>query len=340
MKNIISYFSICLLFLASCVSNETLSPGRTVEESDEIILNLSTPIDAKTRAEEGYYLRYVAKIFQITTGTDFSANSMQRADILNNNDNPEENKIVFKVDPNKKYVIFVFADYIKDNFKKSDDSYPDHFYDTSANNGTITIKTTPGSNSDKLSAEFFNNDNYDCFNVYDTIHKTTLKKELNLKLTRAVAKVQWKDNSENPGKIKNFKFSFFNVGKALFQPTNAIMGVKDWSNFTLEKSELREIEDENIILFYYSFAKRQNVSPKQYLSAKFTISIDENSNTKELECSNIPVYNNVKTTISGLLIPQTIVENPDDEKKSEEGDVILDLSTAQDWDNDLNMEIE
>lgn len=334
-------FSLVLLTLSSCVSTEIIEPEPDAVENNEIVLNLSAPSDAKTRADKGYYLRYVAKLFPVINGSDRLQGEMVRAEIIESDDS-EDNKIVFKVEPGKRYQIMVFADYIPSKEKDENNNYQDYFYNTSATDGSITLNHPAGSSSstNTLTADFFNNDNYDCFSYCsDVFTKYQEKKEIQCVLERAVAKVQLKDNSNYPGTLKDITFTTLKIFQEFRQPTNMAVGAKSFLNKSFEASELKPTENGTVFYFYTFASKKSNASPF-YINLGFTTSIEENSTPLIISEQTIQVAKNYITTVSGTLLTQVQSSAPDDPTLDDEKNIVLDLSTSQDWANDLSVEVK
>lgn len=344
MKNswfgIFTFTSIASLFtLFSCVSTENIEPEMPIEKSDELVLNLSAPEALKTRAEEGYRLRYIAKLFPPKNSSGIDKEKMQRAEILEDSD-PSKNQIRFTVDPDQTYQILVFADYIPDINIKEDGTITDCYYDTSSKDEFINMYLTPNINAkgdlNMVADEFFNNDYYDCFYANLKLYKTAEKESRKVELSRAIAKVQFKDKSENPGTLTNITFSYlkfynqFNLlanSKGLsYQYPTTVTNNLDATNLSKDK------DGDDLFLFFYSFAneKNENLSADNF-EVKMTTHISENVNVVSVN-SKFPIYKNYKTRINGLLIPQDIKSaQPGDSPSTQEGDIILNVTTNSNW---------
>ena len=342
--SITKLFSLsCLaLALSSCVSTEVIELEQKTEENAEIVLNFSAPYDVKTRADDGYYLRYVAKLFPVINGSDRLQGEMVRAEILESEDS-ENNKIIFRVDPGRRYQVLVFADYIPYNERSEDNTYPDYYYNTRATDGSITLNNPPGSSSstNTLSAEFFNNDNYDCFSYCSEVFtKYQEKKELQCVLERAVAKVQLKDNSEYPGTFKDITFTTLKIYPEFRQPTEISVGTKSFLSKSFEASEFSKFNN-GILFYFYTFASKKSGASPFYINLGFTTSIEENSIPLTITEQNIQVAKNYITTVSGTLLSQLQSSIPEEPSWDDDKNIILDLTTSQDWANDsLSVELK
>lgn len=345
----LSYLVISLLTFSfiSCVSSETIEPESPVEKSDEIVLSLSSPAELKSRGEhDGFYLRYVAKLFEVNNGTTPDYSTLQRAELI---EGKENNKITFKVNKNEqqKYGIMVFADYIKDDTPDNNNEYKDYYYDThnSVKNvnsdfkDIIVMYTTPMSSSNTLAAEFFNNDNYDCFSFYSINTKEAGKKlEIKCELTRAVAKVKLIDNSDDPGTLSNLKIDNLKFFNSYNQRVATKVNNTSFTNKSFDVSELLSLKEEEnegkTIFFFYTFSSEYGTA--EYINLGFTTEIKEKPISLSIPVieNRIRVVQNYITKVRGTLLPQLSVSNDD------KGDIILNVSTAQDWGNDKKFDYD
>lgn len=328
------FVTMTLLALSSCVNSELIEPEIIGEqENNQLVINISAPVETKTRAHDGYYLRYVAKLFPLYNGSSLDSKNMRRKEILE--DGFEENKIVFdSVDPNVKYRIMVFADYIPSNTLNSKNGYNDYHYNTSSSNETVYMITNPESpSSNTLSPEFFNNDNYDCFSMSDTIHKTSKRREVNYVLKRAVAKVKWIDTSSAPGSLDYVSFSAFRIFNSFNQTTSTRLSSLTLPNFTIHSYELPK-NDAEAVFYFYTFASPNS----EKINVGFSTKADEIETPWVIKQTEIPVRQNYITNVKGVLLPQsTTGDDPGngDTVTSEDDMLILNVSTDQDWEKEV-----
>lgn len=322
-------------FLFSCISSESSMPLEASSKSEEVVININVPDLENTRADQGYKLRYVAKIFEGESTAAIGA-YLQRKEIAGDDlsENNRTNQIVFKVNPNVYYTIMVFADYIPADYAFKDDTdnaYGDYFYDTDVKVGVTSItknvnmRPTPGLNSDDISADFFNNDNYDCFFASVSFQKTEEEKVVDLTLKRALARVELRDISTVTGDYQ------LKVNKLGYRPGFAMdtkIVTDQTANAALSLSGTQNTAGEDI-LYFYVFANDNESN--QYASIDFSVTTPAGE-TQNFSISKIPVKKNYKTVVRGsYLEPQQPEDDPSGGSSTKVGDIILNLSTDQDW---------
>ena len=319
----------CLL-ATSCVSIDTIEPNDTTDSSDRIVISLNTPEIAKTRADNGYKLRYIAKIFSGSTSNTWG-NPLDRQEIIDGDE--ADNQIVFKVTPDYDYAIMVFADYIPENYKKgSNGQYQDYFYNTTRSK-QVVLRTTPGSDDTSVSADFFNNDNYDCFYEMVTFHKSALEKVIDLTLTRATGKVIFREKTDKKGECAinvnkvNPRMNFYFDNKLSSDPTG---GNTKAGNIPLNNQP--EITDYNKDLFYF-YTLADSLTSPQYVLTTFTVNPD-NADASPITINNIPVKRNYRTIVKGEFLSDSH-GNTGSGDGNKEGDIILNLSTDYTWEEEI-----
>lgn len=333
----ISCIFALFVLLTSCMETTTLGDELSAA-SDQIVLNLSAPQEMQTKADDGYKLRYSARIFR---GTNLQTwTFIERKEIIEGEDN---NQIVFKVAPNNNYTIMVFADYIPDSYTKSEDgTFNDYFYNTKVSNlgqKGITIRTTPGSNSENVSPDFFNNEKYDCFyGRSEVIEKTEAEYPVSITLKRYVARVSFQENSEEMGEVK-VTAKKIGLRKTLNHSTGTTIlstspsdseANKSIGNIELTQSaEISEQQKE--LFFFYTLA--DNDTKNQYVSVEFQMTNGDNA-SEPISIKEIPVKANYKTVVKGAFLPAEKMDTPGDDENDNEGDIILTLSTNYDWEQE------
>ena len=337
MKNswfgIFTFTSIASLFtLFSCVSTENIEPEMPIEKSDELVLNLSAPEALKTRAEEGYFLRYVVKVFPLSLDNSMISKNMRRVEILESPD-PTKNKVVFKIGADSTYQIIVFADYIKNAVSDvSTGWYNDCFYNTHYSEPYIQMYTNPADNDtngsgdlNSISNSFFNNDKYECFFISETIQKTAALKEKELELKRAVAKVEFIDETEKSGTFNSLIISSLKLNRTLYirEKGNASSS-NTYNQSQIDTSNITPNEES--LFYFYCFANPITVNSEVKIDVKFKTIIKEGEKEKTIEAKNLLVRPNYITKVRGSFL--TSLENTQEEI---EGDLILDLSTNKTW---------
>lgn len=332
-------FAFISLF-SSCVSTDVWEPQPSGDSENRVVLNLSAPDEIKTRADNGFKLRYVAKLY---SGTDRESNNVtvQRQELVEGEkgEGGIENQMLFYVPVGSPYVIYVFADYIPSDYQKNPASgcYKDYFYDTTIAKNTVKMLSTPDQKgTNNLSTSFFNNDNYDCFGGVAALEEDKTEKEetFNLELHRLVAKVRLEDNSQFSGnfdaEISNFTYlSQYTLKKEVsdesgWAPQTAPNTIKIFNNKEIPASDSKEI------FFFYTFASPSTVADEK---PKFEVNIKDHSETtlaNLISTGYITVKRNHITTIKGKLLPGIMADEPGlDQEETRDGPIILNLSVTE-----------
>ena len=324
------------LQFSACVSTDVVDqPDSSKSDPDLIVLKIGKPETIGTRADDGYKLRYVAKIFKGSNAAAWEGVAYRQEIIEGEGDD----KMVFKVEPDQTYGILVFADYIPSDYTADPSTglYKDYFYNTAStgnevpNGKRVAMRLTPGTangNTPKYSKDFFNNPYYDAFFASEIVEKKKEEKIVDMELKRITAKVIFRDNSavnENASiKIKKLgSIMYFDMNaSAAFQNAQAV----NVSNVELNYDATGTTEEEKDLFYFYTFA-----SPNQELkvvSATFSVTTDTEGENREI--SEIPVRSNYKTIVKGeFLHAEPEIDEPDPEP--EDGDLILNLSKDTSW---------
>ncbi len=212
--------SVILTFmLTACSSTEIEEQNQSDPGSrNSLVINLSTPEtytfpttrDGETDPHAGHQLRYIAKLYRSDGNTNNviaydDSNCIQCIEKLAK----DGDRVVFTdVNPTDgfSYFVTIFADYIDADAKKDDSGhYPDKYYVTKIENGTLIKNYDAGRIYYKVTDEkFFNNHNLDCFRVFTENFKKNSNEGVtkNLTLTRCVSQVRVVSTTEN-GDINN-----------------------------------------------------------------------------------------------------------------------------------------
>lgn len=320
------------LGLGSCISTDTVTPGSDESSVKEIVVNISTPDELKSRADNGYRLRYVAKIFQGVNQNNIYF--IQRQDILDGDlgEKGVNNQLIFKVPANDNYFMYVFADYIPDPYTKSNDGfYKDYYYDTRTDfDYRATLRPTPGTTNDKLSESFFNNDNYDCFFAMESFLKEESEKVLNMTLQRNTAKVIVKDLSLNAIENLSLRISNMNTGCDFDYPNLETTFSPLYNSITLEINT--DGSEEQELLYFYTIINDSDREKK--INFDLRVSHKDLVEPYNISLTDIPVKRNYRTIVKDSFIPSPASdpqpEDPDPDT-NKAGDIILNLSTAYGW---------
>lgn len=333
-----------MMLLTSCVDTRIIEPETPlIDNSSKIVLNLSAPEDATTRATDGFKLRFVAKIFN---GSESNLNDTYykaRQELVQGEAGPagKIDQMVFDVEANQNYIIYVFADYIPVDSKPSEEGYyEDYYYDTrNSGNTGVTLMSTPKQLSNQaVPASFFNNDNYDCFagteNIgkkgEDAIYRT-------ITLERIVSKVRFVDSTKIKGDISTnvSKITYLNN----YDLRNQGGGNKASNSESINLGSVNFKEgEENEILYFYTFSSKiTDGSQSPGLTLTLTdpskdIS-DGSTNTTTITVDKISVQKNFITTVKGNFLHEIyppVVPEEDPHK----GAIFLDvLVSEKPWEN-------
>ena len=338
LSSLIPVFLACVA-LPSCMSTETIEEVTSNEgELSPIFLNLNAPKIDGTRADDSHLLRYTAKLFK-GSPSNLDVSSMERKELIEGNTNElgNENQIIFYLDPNTRYTIFVFADYVPS--EKGLAVNTDHYFDTSVSNSYYDMYTKAGSGkiTSDLGEDFFNNEHYDCFCGVVTDQKSEGKNVHDLTLKRVMGKVRFVDTSGISG---NFTISSSRLQHytrlTVSQSTSGALNLTSHSPSSLtiaDNVNLSPDKDGNTELFYYyTFA---NPGENQMLdnSINFKITDNRNGETMEFKVTEIKVRQNYVTTVRGHFLPSAPLEEEPQPEPGPDKDgnvIILNLSTDSD----------
>ena len=340
IKNVVPI--LFLFFSASCVSTESLDVSSPSDSSkNQITLLLSSPAEVSTRSDhDGFSLRYVAKLLKVNYGTNTTL--IDRKEIIESSDN-SENKIIFKADPGSKYYVYIFADYIPSESEKDKDGYyPDYFYNTKSEDGVVTLNNHPEGGT-KISPNFFNNDNYDCFNISHLVEKKNDEVRLSEPLQRAVAKVRFIDENLDEENFGSLKFSNLSYFPSFNHQDDTRAGALPLRSSDLEHISIETASDpENKeLFFFYTFSHSSKVNLPYEI--KFT-TYNSAGEALTKQINEIPTQKNFITNVKGsfLSLEGLSEDNPGNDTpgtdETKEGDIILDLDYNQNW-NDVIIEI-
>lgn len=340
MKKIFACVAVfATFFLTSCISTEEVHSG--TEASENLVISLSAPSEAVTRAGSDYKLRYTAKIFQGRDPLKWNSPPIDTQEILEGE--TQNNQIVFQVAPNDYYGIIVFADYIPaDATRDSKRSYGDYFYTTSAASSPkrVTVRTTPGSTSTAISPEFFNNPYYDAFfAISPVIDKKEAQYDLKLTLNRITAKVIVRDNSDNIAPESAVMVNKLGVIQNFDQNTITASGNTDLSG-NISISDKPQVDYSQRDLFY--FYTLADASERQ-VSTSFKVTANDKT-SDPFDVTGIPVKANFQTIVSGSFLPASSTGGnggsgdnnggSGGDPSTKEGDIILNLSTNYTWEQE------
>ena len=330
MKNfklsISAAFCILSAFLTGCAETEVVGINETENETgQEIILNISAPDALKTRAGSDHKLRFTAKLFKDRYNSSQGNQFLEKKQGVATDG---ECTIVFSV-PQGDYSVLLFADYIP-NTTEADSKgfYEDAYYDTSSNDEIIQMIafTTNSSDHTLLQKHCINNDNYDCFSAYTgIINKTDMKYEKDFVLERAVAKVRFVSTTPLPAEVGEINFSKFYCFDIFKQFYETVTCEKQDNYMRLGSHVLQGMsnKEENEIFYFYTLAAKN----KENLgNIEFKINFTDGTDPRTISIDQaISVTKNRITTVRGAFLQ---------DEQEEVGDIILHLSTSQDWENE------
>lgn len=320
-----------LLMFSACVSTDVLDSPDDGKVSENIVLDLMSEDRASTKAHDGFTLRYVAKIYQ-KDGNNWGSAPYDRKEILEGG----TNKIIFSVPANNSYKIILFADYIPSGSEKTGECYRDYYYNTvnplqTTNQRFVGIRTNPGDDSQTLSPEFFNNDNYDCFFASTEVYKDQNELVEKITLKRLCAKVYIQDISPNSGECEvtvsklgvNPRYDYDNN-----TTTTTPSSTFDTQRFnTLLSDKVNVTADNKELLYFYTLAYDQSST------VGIEINVNNAGKTKSTKITQIPVRQNYKTIVTGEFVDASPVSDIPGigDQDPQEGDIILDLSVDDNW---------
>lgn len=324
-------FAICsLVGLNSCVSTVTMEPEEENRNGDKIVLNFHTPEEVGTRADDTHKLRYIAMLYKGGgSNQSLGDNPEYRYELIEGDTfegGEKPNQVVFEATTGQEYTIFLIADHIPaESSPKNNGLYGDYYYNTNVSqvgNGMLRMLHTPGKIDDTnaLSTDFFNNDNYDCFAYKQSFTKEAKRLDLDITLQRIVSKVRVVDNSQGAG---NYKLEFSSLNHPL---SYDLISPKAWQeetksrNLTLAESKNLPGDTDEELFYFYTFAYPADKTTVAKTS--FTFSFGDNT----VEAKDIEVKANYITTVKGNF-------NPDTQEQEDKMDdlVFVNMSTNPDW---------
>ena len=333
--------------LSSCVSTETMEPEIPQESSQRIIIDLTPELDVSTRAaadHSGHKLRFIGKLYHKYSDSFRDDIFVRKELILGDQaeDADKINQLVFDVPAGNKYGIFLYADYIPSSAtKNSAGEYGDYYYDTHTDKERIAMYATPKTSFSNLSAEFFNNDNYDLFHAYFEVDKTPEKVEEDIVLHRCVAKVRFVDTEGVSGNYSlsttNFKyFRYLSTSSAELIGAGGETTPSANINVYSQKGVTSDENNESEFLFYYTFSNPDSSGQfNNYII--FTVT-SEKGESKSFTVTDIPTRRNYITTVKSSFLPDDSKsgdgggDNPGPEDNL--GPIILNLSVSSaDWEH-------
>lgn len=181
--------SIVLLSLASCTSTDIVE--QDLEQCDNTFsLKIVTPevygFGSPTRAHNQHKLRLKACLYSSSAPSTLIETTEEIS-------NSQETIIQFSIKNTGDYFVTVFADYIDEGASPNDKGhYPDKYYDTTIP-GKVTVLTG--------NANFFNNDDRDCFAGKAVFTKGLNAEPKSLTLRRPVCKIQVAAPNNNVGSL-------------------------------------------------------------------------------------------------------------------------------------------
>ncbi|MCH5234134.1 MAG: hypothetical protein J1E16_02490 [Muribaculaceae bacterium] len=333
--------------MTSCVNTETLEPQPIPITSNKIVLNLSAPESISTRATDDFKLRYVAKIYNGSWKNLNTTKYSARQELVEGSAGPagKENQMVFDVEANQSYVIFVFADYIPKEFVPSSEGYyNDYYYDTKSTKAGATgvnLLGNPGNlpvndNDYNVTSDFFNNDNYDCFAGYvDIGEKGEEKIEKSIALDRIVSKVRVLDTTGRGGNL--------NVNVSEVSYVNHFDLINDGGGSAKTSSISHNLGSINLsggeedeILYFYTFSSKSTEGGYQP-SLKFSLTVSNNdnfdgsNNSASFTINKIPVKKNNITKVKGKFL-HSLYSQDVTEGDVHKGAIFLNVSVSNtDW---------
>lgn len=306
-KNLVytTMLSMGIISLSSCISTEEVKSSQKQEPSKAVVLNLNAPKEASTRADDSHLLRYTAKLF-IGSPSNIDQSTMQRKELVEGfkGELGNENQIVFYLDPNTQYTIYIFADYVPKDKVNLAGGASDYYYNTTLANDQYRMYTNAGKNYTEIGEDFFNNDHYDCFIAMVSDAKNEGKNEHNVTLKRAVSKVRFVDTSKNTG-VYNITGSSLKQCYIITAAQGTIGAMGDetyrFSGLSIaDKKDLTSSEEEKELFYYYTFANSGINSTTNNIV--FNIKGEDNSFDKTYEIKNIQARQNYVTTVKGLFL--------------------------------------
>lgn len=311
--------------IAACTSTEVTDPSEQDRMlGEEITLSISTPeASASTRADDTHKLRYTAKLFRgdYKKEIDFIERKEEIA-------SDGKATITFNVSQEGTYSVILFADYLPANANPDASAhYEDRYYDTTSEDENFTMLAfykMNGPTPVALDYGCVNNDNYDAFAAYRTINKTEEKFEVDVTLNRVVSKVRVVSNTDAAADVSSVSFSRFSFVNTVSVASGTASGHAEWGKMNLANHSLTEMSDKAAkeLFYFYTLADDYNDNFLDDLAFSVRFS-DGTERTKSIDKGTIKVRRNYITTLQGPFLA--------DPPASEKGDIVLNLSSENEW---------
>lgn len=320
----LSFLFLAGIFLNGCTQTEVEQGLTEKERGKEITLSLSSPSEAATRADANHKLRYIAKLFKGGYNDVNGVKFLERKEAIATDG---KSTIVFSV-PEGDYSVLIFADYIPSSTNaNSQGFYEDKYYDTSSETETIRMRAfTTGQSDELLHFHCINNDNYDAFSGYTgIISKGPQKEERNITLTRCVSKVRFISSTNPTSTVNQIKFSKFSYCDVYMQYAGTALIEREYDHMKLSNYSLSGMSNSsnNELFYFYTFASKSESTLKEF---SFIVSFNGTNNTYPVELGFDKVFcrQNYITTVNGAFLAS---------ESTDEGDLILNLSKDDEWNN-------
>ena len=345
----LAVIALAISFLTACSTSDNSEPqseGKTMK----IGINLDCE-DLATRAatnHSGHKLRFIAILYE-GSYNNTSMLYFTRKELIDGEtgDNNLQNFLEFDADPNKKYTIHLFADYIPEDATLKDGqmgmvsfkTYGDYYYQTTVKDNLTMLSTPQSPNSYTPDSRFFNNDNYDCFAFMETFEKKTNNYLIDAKLKRIVSKIRFVDNSANSGsyRVGVKRLGYYRqidfVNSIAVRPYS-FDSDKDFEEVTVSNNKAINSSDKEL-LFFYSFATKSGTSLEETVYLSFTTT-PSSGGSKTFVTKDLSIKRNHITTVTGQFLDEDLGnsnnpgdEDPEDPSLQEGNKVFVNLGIEQ-----------
>lgn len=323
--------------VTGCASTDVIGPPADFEEvGEKITLSIDCPeAAAATRAGNDHVLRYSAIMY---AGDNIDGVEVaERKEVIASDEG--ETIITFDV-PQGTYSFVVIGDYIPmksvegvlTNPEPDDNGFfQDVYYDTHAND--TRIWAIPHQNKKAPDADFFNNDNYDCFAAKTEITKRESAVDENVRLTRIVSRISFVSTTPLPAEIENITitdFDYFPYYNFLIKSTGSQHA--NCNQYNMAKRTISSVYTEGSAELFYFYTLASKTASEGLYPMSITVNFKDNSSrTLTTPDDKIQPQANYKIKVSGPFLSEPPVEK---------GPINLHVTTSEDWGDDIDIKVK
>lgn len=317
--------------MTGCTSTEVMEPSKTEgERGTQVTLKIENHNQgSQTRAGNDHQLRYSALLYSGSPLSELTKSDLiERKEALASSSG--EAVITFQV-PVGTYTFVVVGDYIPSDSQPDDNGhYEDMYYDMTNSPSQIFMRSFKDFNSSQtISQRCVNNENYDCFAQAFTLDKGEAQIIKDVRLERIVSRVSFVSTTPAPSELDKIEFTSFDFFYHHNLSSN-IAGSHAASNGVSRFSIPANIDDAtNEVFFFYTLAPGLKMADGQLGDIEFAIKYKDGTvRNVTTHGKKVEPFRNYKIVIKGAFLS---------DMETQKGDIILNLSSNQNWEKTENL---